>query len=105
MSAGWVSKLWLPSGRDNQGCLLRVQKCTLGRTQEVSSKVPARTFRMAETGTGPAPIHEPHLEQIQRVVMRPLSAWRRTICGSPERRRKAPAGRTKAIEKALLVML
>ena len=33
-SAGCVSKIWSPSGIAIQGCLLRVQKCTVGRSQE-----------------------------------------------------------------------
>ena len=72
-SAGCVSKLRLPSGSAIQGCLLRVQKCAVGRSQEVSSKVPARTF--AEPGLGALlQIHEPHCGQTQRVITRPLSA-------------------------------
>jgi hypothetical protein len=46
MSSGCVSKTLLrSSGSSIQGCLLRVQKCVAGRSQEVSSKVPARTMR------------------------------------------------------------
>jgi hypothetical protein len=43
----WLcSNTWLhSSGNMIQGCLLRVQKCTVGRSQEVSCKVPARTLR------------------------------------------------------------
>jgi hypothetical protein len=76
MSAGCVSKLRLPSGSPTQGCLLRVQKCTVGRSQEVSSRVPPRTLRTVEPGLGPAQTHEPHSGQTQRVVTRPLSAVR-----------------------------
>ena len=77
-SAGCVSKLRSPSGSVIQGCLLRVHRCTVGRNQEVSSKVPARTVRTAEPGLGVPLIHEPHPEQIQRVRTRPLSAVRST---------------------------
>jgi hypothetical protein len=35
-AAGCVSKISSPSGNMIQGCLLRVQKCAVGRSQEVS---------------------------------------------------------------------
>jgi hypothetical protein len=55
-SSGCVSKTWLrSSGSTTQGCLLRVQKCAAGRSQEMSSKVPARTARnVLGFGDGPA---------------------------------------------------
>ncbi len=59
MSAGCVSKFCAPSGSTTQGCLLRVQKCTVGRGHEVSSRVPARTFRTVEPGLGPGEIRRP----------------------------------------------
>ena len=44
-SSGCVSKIWFcSSGSVIQGCLFRVQKCAVGHSQEVSSKVPARTL-------------------------------------------------------------
>jgi hypothetical protein len=47
MSSGCVSQMWLrSSGNIIQGCLFRIQKCAVGRSQEVSSKVPARMARM-----------------------------------------------------------
>src|SRR3954452_14423933 len=103
MSAGCVSKLSLFSDSMIQGCFLRVQKCTVGGSHEVSSKVPALTLRTAER-MGPAQIHEPHLEQIHNVSTRPLVPVRWTACGSPARRWKLSTGRTIAIENALLVM-
>ena len=90
-------------GQCHPGCLLRVQKCTVGRSQEMSSRVPART-RGAEPNAGAPQIHEPHCGQTQRVVTRPLSAVRWTARGSPWMRRQAPSARTTAIENALLVM-
>jgi hypothetical protein len=104
ISAGWVSKLRSPSGNATQGCLLRVQKCTVGRSQEVSFRVPPRTLRIVEPGVGARQTHEPHSGQTQRVVTRPLSAVRWTARGSPWMRRQAPSARTTAIENALLVM-
>ena len=44
-SSGCVSKIWFcSSGSVIQGYLFRVQKCAVGHSQEVSSKVPARTL-------------------------------------------------------------
>jgi hypothetical protein len=86
-----------------QGCLLRVQKCTVGRSQDVSSKVPPRTFSIVEPGRGAAQTHEPHSAQSHRVITRPLSAVCWTARGSPLTRRQAPSARTIAIENALLV--
>jgi hypothetical protein len=58
--------------------LLRVQKCTLGSSQDVSSNVPARTVRSApgdgEPGFGPLQTEAAHSGQIHRVLVRPLSA-------------------------------
>jgi hypothetical protein len=102
-SAGCVSKIWSPSGIAIQGCLLRVQKCTVGRSQEVSSKVPPRTLRTVAPGRE-AQTHEPHSGQIHQIVSLPLSARRWTAFGSPRTTRKAPSGSTQAIEKALLVI-
>ena len=74
-SAGCVSKIWSPSGIAIQGCLLRVQKCTVGRCQEVSAKVPPRTLRTVMPGREPQ-THEPHSGQIHQIVSLPLSARR-----------------------------
>jgi len=77
-SAACVSKLRSPLGSVTQGCLLRVQKCTVGRSQEVSSSVPARMVRSVPGGVapggGPLQIQAPHSGQSQCVLMRPLSA-------------------------------
>src|SRR5712671_6215031 len=100
-SAGCVSKRWLPSGSTTQGCALRVQKCTVGRSQEVSSSVPARTVRIAEPALGAAQIHEPHSGQTQRVATRPVSVVRWSPRGSAPVRRKASDVTTNAIENAL----
>ena len=53
LSAGCVSKRAPPSGSATQGCALRVQKCAVGRSQEVSSSVPARTAAKAPGGAAP----------------------------------------------------
>src|SRR5215469_3736033 len=98
MSTGCVSKLCAPAGNVTHGCLLRVQKCTVGCSHEVSSRVPARTLRTVEPGLGPAESHGPHSGQTHRVVTFPLSAVRRITRGSPAARRKASAGSTIAIE-------
>jgi hypothetical protein len=88
--------------------LLRVQKCAIGRSQEVSSNVPARTARtapgVAELALGAPQIHEPQSGQTHRVVTWPLSAVRWIERGSPFVRRKAISETTIAIEKALLVI-
>ena len=59
-----------------QGCLLRVQKCTVGRSQEVSSKVPARTLRNGLVDL-PLQIHEPHSGHTHRD-----SCARYRLCGA-----------------------
>jgi hypothetical protein len=91
-----------------QGCLLRVKKCTVGLSQEVSSSVPARTRRRvsaaAVPGLGPEQIHEPHSGQTHRFTVRPLAAMRWIRRGSAPVRRNAFSLTTTAIENALLVM-
>jgi hypothetical protein len=101
-SSGCVSNVRLPSGSAIQGCLPRVQKCIVGRSQDGSSKVPART-RTADPGCGAPLIHEPHSGQTQRVTTFPLSAVFWSGRGAPLVRWKASPGTTIAIEKALLV--
>ena len=53
--SGWVSNLWSPSGKTTQGWALRVQKCAVGRSQEVSSRValltPAALLKAGLPGT------------------------------------------------------
>jgi hypothetical protein len=107
-SSGWVSKTWPRSwGNSTQDCLLRVQKCAVGRSQEVSSKVPARTLRhatwFADPGFAPLQIHEPHSGQTHRVTLRPLSAVWSIARASMPVRRNACVSTTNAMEKALLV--
>ena len=106
-SAGCVSKRVSPSGSVTQGCALRVQKCTLGRSQEVSSSVPARTATKppggAVPGLAPLQIQVPHPAQTQRVTVRPLSAARSKDRVSPPAKRHASAATTTAEEKALPV--
>jgi hypothetical protein len=96
-----------PSGSATQGCALRVQKCTLGRSQEVSSRVPARTNTSvpgsAVPGFGPPQIQTPHSTQTQRVEVRPLSVVRWKGRVSPPEQRNASAATATADEKALLV--
>ena len=69
---GCVSKFRPPSGIGTQGCLLRVQICAVGRSQEVSSSVPPRTLRTVEPGRGAVQTHTPHSGHIQRVDASPF---------------------------------
>jgi hypothetical protein len=102
-SSGCVSKTWLrSSGNTIQGCLLRVQKCTVGRSQEVSSKVPARTLLNGLADEPRLLIHEPHSGHTHRDTLRPLSAVWSIARGSPVRW-KACASINIAMENALLV--
>jgi hypothetical protein len=73
-AGGPFSKTSAPSASVIQGCLLRLQMCRVGRSQDVSSSVPART-RIRPSLAGPA-IQEPHSGQTHRVLVRPLSASR-----------------------------
>ena len=84
--------------------MLRVQMCAVGRSQEVSSRVPPRTLRTVEPGLGAVQTHTPHSGQTQRVDTRPLPVVRWTPFGWPWTRRKAPSGSTQPSEKALLVI-
>jgi hypothetical protein len=105
--SGCVSNLRPPSGSVIHGCTLRVQKCTVGRSQEVSSNVPARTTRRplgpVEVGSGPLQIHDPHSGQTHRVTVRPLSAMRRIGRGRAPERMNASVSMTTPIENALPV--
>jgi hypothetical protein len=109
MSSGCVSKTWLRlSDSTIQGCLLRVQKCADGHSQEVSSKVPARTarnaFEFGDPGFAPLHIHEPQSGHTHRVSLRPLSAVWSIARGSTPDRWKTCASTTIAMANALLVM-
>src|SRR5215468_9726500 len=73
---GCVSKFRPSSGSRTHGCLLRVQMCTVGRSQEVSSSVPPRTFRTVALGLGAEQTHTPQSGQTQRVDTRPLPVVR-----------------------------
>src|SRR4051812_16158776 len=73
-AGGAFSKTSSPSAKVIQGCLLRVQICRVGRSQEVSSSVPART-RTTPSRAGPE-IHDPQSGQTHRVLILPLSARR-----------------------------
>ena len=80
--AGCVSKFRPPSGSGTHGCLLRVQMCTVGRSQDVSSRLPPRTLRTVVPGLGAEQTHDPHSGQTQRVDTRPLPVvrrWRRHL--------------------------
>jgi hypothetical protein len=94
-------------GSVTQGWALRVQKCTLGRSQEVSSSVPARTATKvpggAVPGFAPLQIQVPHSAQTHRVTVRPLSAGRWKDRGSAPAKRHASAATMSADEKALPV--
>src|SRR4051812_26241574 len=102
-SVGCVSKRVSLSGNATQGWALRVQKCAVGRTQEVSSSVPVRTATKVPGGAVPglAPLqsHVPHSAQTHRVTVRPLSAVRPKEGGSHPPKRPAPAATTMADEK------
>ena len=104
---GCVSKRVPPSGSATQGCALRVQKCAVGRSQEVSSSVPARTATKvpggAVPGFAPLQIHVPHSPQTHRVTVRPLSAVRWKDLGPAPVKRHTSAATTIADEKALPV--
>jgi len=106
-SAGCVSNFTLPFGNVTQGCALRVQKCTIGRSQEVSSSVPARTTRRspgdAEPGSEPLQIDVPHSGQTHRVKVRPLSAVRWIGRGSVPVSANASVIMTSPMENALPV--
>ena len=49
-----------------QGCLLRTQKCLVGRSHEVSSKVPARTRCRPSPGLPVLKSQQPHSGQTRR---------------------------------------
>jgi hypothetical protein len=106
-SAGCVSKRMSPSGSVTQGCALRVQKCAVGRSQEVSSSVPARSATKvpggAVPGFAPLQIQVPHSAQTHRITVRLLSAVRRKDRSSPRMKWHASATTTSAEEKALPV--
>lgn len=93
----------------NHRCALRVQKWTVGRSEEVSSSVPARSATKlpggAVPGFAPLQIQVPHSAQIHRVTVRPLSAVRWKDRASPPEKRHASAGTTSADEKVLPVSL
>src|SRR5947209_4063057 len=73
--------------------------CRVGRSQDVSSSVPART-RIPPSRAGPA-IHDPQSGQTQRVVVRPLSARRWRARGLTPLSLNAVSGTTTPIENAL----
>ena len=62
----------VPSGSVIQGCLLRVQKCAVGRSQSVSSSVPARTRRKPSSELDAPQTQEPHSGQTHPVTTPPL---------------------------------
>jgi hypothetical protein len=95
------SKVSSPFAKVTQGCLLLIQMCRVGLSQEVSSSVPART-RIAPS-LGGLHTQEPHSGQTHRVLGRPLSAIRRSGRGSIPLRRKALSATTIPKENALLV--
>src|ERR1051325_61122 len=105
--SGWVAKTSLPSGIVTQGCLLRVQKCAVVLSHEVSSSVPARTRRIISApdapGCGLLVSQQPHSGQTHLVTTRPLSAIFSSSRGSPFVRRNALSCTVIASEKALLV--
>ena len=105
MSSGCVSNLCPSGGSTTQGCALRVQKCAVGRSQEVSSSVPAWTRRNA-TGDGspgfvPLQTIVAQSGQIHRIAVRPLSVTRWIGCGSPPESWKASSATINDSENAL----
>jgi hypothetical protein len=105
VSAGCVSNLSPSGGSTTQGCALRVQKCAVGRSQEVSSRVPAPTRRNApddgKPGFEPLQMTVAHSGQIHRVAARPLSVTRWIGRGSPPNSWKASSATMNDIENAL----
>ena len=105
VSAGCVSNLCPSAGSTTQGCALRVQKCAVGRSQEVSSRVPACTRRNAIgegcPGFDPLQMIVAHSGQIHRIAVRPLSVMRWIGRGSPAKRRKASSATMNDNENAL----
>ena len=83
------------------GLTLRVQKCAVGRSQDVSSSVPARTRRKPSSELDAPQTQEPHSGQTHRVTTPPLSAVRWIARGSIPAMRKATSVTTIAIENAL----
>jgi len=75
--------------------------CLVGRSQEVSSRVPARTRTKPPLGVPQT--QEPHSGHTKRVLTRPLSAVRWSRRGSIPLSRRALSATTTPIEKALLV--
>ncbi len=100
-AGGCASKISSPGAKVIHGCLLRVQMCRVGRSQDVSSRLPART--RTTPSRGKPEIQEPHSGHTSRVLTRPLSATRCRGLGSTPLRRKAVSATTSPIEKALLV--
>jgi len=106
--SGCVSNLRSPSGSTIHGCALRVQKCSVGRSHEVSSSVPACTMQRSlgdgfECGSGPLQNHVPHSGQNHLIEARPLSAVRWIAIGSAPERLNASVVVTSPIENALPV--
>src|SRR6516162_11548498 len=79
-----------------QGCLLRTQKCLVGRSHEVSSKVPARTRCRPSPGLPVLKSQQPHSGQTRRTVTRPLSAIASSGRGSSPVRRKPATARERS---------
>jgi hypothetical protein len=79
-----------------------VQMCRVGRSHEVSSRLPARTRTTPPRGW----LYTQHAQSghMNRVLSRPLSGMRSMARGSPDVRRKAFSGSATPNEKALLVM-
>jgi hypothetical protein len=65
-AGGSLSNTSSPSAKMTHGCFLLAQMCLVGRSQDVSSRVPALT-RISPSSAGPA-IQEPHSGQTHRVI-------------------------------------
>src|SRR6516164_2937405 len=62
----------IASGNANRGSALRVQKCTVGRSQHMSSSVPAPTNSGSRVGCLVAPDPCPAIGRTHRLTVRPL---------------------------------
>ena len=105
MSAGWVSNLCPSAASTTHGCALRVQKCAVGRSQEVSSRVPAPTRRNSvgdgDPGFDPLQMMVAHSGQSHLVAVRPLSVTRCIARGAHPERWNAWSATMHDIENAL----
>src|SRR5580698_7593601 len=89
-SVGCPSNSSSPSRNVTQGCLLRVHICRVGRSHDVSSRLPARTRTTPPRGW--LYTQHPQSGHMNRVLSRPLSGTRWIARGSPAVSRNAVSG-------------